>query len=62
VGVDQKGGELIVFERKVLQTICGPQIENCVYRIRYNHKLDKKFNSPNALKQIALGWSHHQKT
>jgi hypothetical protein len=29
--------------------ICGPKIENGVYRRRYNHKLDKEFNSPNAL-------------
>jgi hypothetical protein len=41
--------QLLVFERKVLQTICGPKIENGVYRRRYNHELDKKFNSPNAL-------------
>jgi hypothetical protein len=40
---------LLLFERKVLQTICGPKIENCVYRRRYNHKLDKQFNNPNTL-------------
>jgi hypothetical protein len=35
---------LLVFERKVLRTICG------VYRRRYNHELDKDFiSSPNAL-------------
>jgi hypothetical protein len=45
VGVDQ----LHVFERKILKTICGPKIENCVYRRRYNHELDKEFDSPNAL-------------
>jgi hypothetical protein len=28
-----------VFERKVLRTICGPKIENGVYRRRYNHEL-----------------------
>jgi hypothetical protein len=58
---------LLVFERKVLRTICGQVIENGVYRRRYNHELDKEFNSPNALKchedkQIALRWSHDQKT
>jgi hypothetical protein len=42
--------QLLVFERKVFQTICGPEIENGVYRTRYNHELDKEFNSPNALK------------
>jgi hypothetical protein len=41
--------QLLVFERKVLRTICGPKIENVVYRSRYNHELDKEFNSPNAL-------------
>jgi hypothetical protein len=38
---------LLVFERKVLRTICGSKIENGVYR--YNHELDKEFDSPNAL-------------
>jgi hypothetical protein len=41
--------QLLVFERKVLRTICGPKIENGVYRRRYNHELDREFNSPNAL-------------
>jgi hypothetical protein len=41
--------QLLVFERKVLRTICGPKIENGVYRRRYNHELDKEFDSPNAL-------------
>jgi hypothetical protein len=51
VGFDQKRGEPIarIFERRVLQTICGPTIENGVYRRRYNHELDKEFDSPNAL-------------
>jgi hypothetical protein len=50
VGVDQKGGnQLLVFERKILRTICGPKIENGVYRRKYNHELDKEFNSLNAL-------------
>jgi hypothetical protein len=40
---------LLVFERKVLRTICSPKIENGVYRRRYNHELDKEFDSPNAL-------------
>jgi hypothetical protein len=40
---------LHVFGRKVLRTICGPKIENGVYRRRYNHELDKEFDSPNAL-------------
>jgi hypothetical protein len=41
--------QLLVFERKVLRTICGPKIENGVYRRRYNHELDKEFDNPNAL-------------
>jgi hypothetical protein len=44
--------QLLVFEKKVLRTICGPKIENGVYRRRYNHELDKEFNSPNALNVI----------
>jgi hypothetical protein len=40
---------LLVFEKKDLQTIFGPKIKNGVYRSRYNHELDKEFNSPNAL-------------
>jgi hypothetical protein len=40
---------LLVFERKVLQTICDPKIEDGVYRRRYNHKLEREFDSPNAL-------------
>jgi hypothetical protein len=40
---------LLVFERKILRTICGTKIENGVYRRRYNHELHKEFDSPNAL-------------
>jgi hypothetical protein len=41
--------QLLVFERKVLRTICGPKIENGVYRRRYNHELEREFDSPNVL-------------
>jgi hypothetical protein len=41
--------QLLVFVRKVLRTITGSKIANGVYRRRYNHELDKEFNSPNAL-------------
>jgi hypothetical protein len=41
--------QLLVFERKVLRTICDPIVKNDVYRRRYNHELDKEFESPNAL-------------
>jgi hypothetical protein len=40
--------QLFVFERNVLRTICGPKIENGVCWRKYNHELDKEFNSPNA--------------
>jgi hypothetical protein len=46
--------QLLVFERKVLRMICGPKIENGVYRRRYNHELDKEFDSPNALNVAKL--------
>jgi hypothetical protein len=39
---------LLVYEKKVLQTICGPKIEKGVYSRRYNQELDKEYNSPNA--------------
>jgi hypothetical protein len=42
--------QLLVFERKVLRTICGPKIENGVYRRRYNHELEREFDSPNVPK------------
>jgi hypothetical protein len=41
--------QLLVFERKVLRTICGPKIENGGYRRRYNHELAKEFNSLNVI-------------
>jgi hypothetical protein len=41
--------QLLVFKRKVLRTICGPKIENGVYRRKYNHDLEREFDSPNAL-------------
>jgi hypothetical protein len=41
--------QLLVFQRKVLRTICDPGIENGVYRRRYNHELEREFDSPNAL-------------
>jgi hypothetical protein len=53
--------QLLVFERKILRTICGLKIENVVYRRRYNHELNKEFNSPNALNVTETNWSHDQK-
>jgi hypothetical protein len=34
--------QLLLFERKVLRTICGQKIENGVYRRRYNHELERE--------------------
>jgi hypothetical protein len=45
---------LLVFERKILRTICGSKIENGVYRRRNNHELVKEFNSPSALYVMKL--------
>jgi hypothetical protein len=41
--------QLLIFERKVLRTICGPKIANGVYRRRYNYELEREFDSPNVL-------------
>jgi hypothetical protein len=46
VPTKREENQLLVFERKVLRTICSPKIETGVYRRRYNHELDKEFNSP----------------
>jgi hypothetical protein len=34
--------QLLVFERKVLRTISSPEIENGVYRRRYNQELERE--------------------
>jgi hypothetical protein len=47
--IKREENQLLVFERTVLRTICGPKIENSVYRRRYNIELDKEFDSPYAL-------------
>jgi hypothetical protein len=54
--------QLLVFERKVLRTICVPKIENGVYRRWYNHELDREFDSPNAryvIKTSRLRYAGH---
>jgi hypothetical protein len=38
--------QLLVFERKVLRTICGPKLENGVYRRSYNFELQREFEKP----------------
>jgi hypothetical protein len=56
---------LLVFERKVLQTICGPKVGNSVYRRRYNHELEREFDSPNVLnvtKTSRLRYTSHMIT
>jgi hypothetical protein len=44
--IKREENQLLVFERKVFRTICGPKMENGVYRRRYNHELDKEFDRP----------------
>jgi hypothetical protein len=51
--------QLLVFGRKVLRTICGPKIENGVYKRRYNDELDKEFDSPNALNVTKTSRLHY---
>jgi hypothetical protein len=49
-------------DQKVLRTIFGPKIENGVNRRRYNHELDKEFDSPIALnftKTSKLSYAGH---
>jgi hypothetical protein len=48
--------QLLVFERKVLRTICGSKIENGVYRKRYNHDSS---NALNATKTSRLHYAGH---
>jgi hypothetical protein len=38
--------QLLVFERKVLQTICGAKQENDGYRRRYNLEVEREFDNP----------------
>jgi hypothetical protein len=38
--------QFLVFEEKVLRTICGPKLENGVYRRRYSFELQREFDSP----------------
>jgi hypothetical protein len=44
---NREENQLLVFEGKVLRTICGSKIENGVYRRRHNHELGKEFDCPN---------------
>jgi hypothetical protein len=44
----REANQLLVFEKLVLRTICDPKIKNGFYSRRYNHELDKEFDSPNA--------------
>jgi hypothetical protein len=63
VWIKREDNQLLVFERKVFQTMCGLKIEKGVYRGRYNHELDREFNSPNALnvtKTSSLCYASHR--
>jgi hypothetical protein len=46
MGINQKENQLLVFERRALQTMCGPKQEKGVYGRRYNFKLEREFDSP----------------
>jgi hypothetical protein len=54
--------QLLVFERKVLRTICRPKQENDVHRRRYNFELQREFDSPcviNIVKTNRLRYAGH---
>jgi hypothetical protein len=55
----QADNQLLVFEKKVLRKICGPKIENGVYKRRYNHKLEREFDSPNVLNVTKTSRLHY---
>jgi hypothetical protein len=59
VFTNREENQLLVFERKVLRAICGPKIENGVYRRGDNHELDKEFDSPNALNVTKTSRLHY---
>jgi hypothetical protein len=53
--------QFLVFERKVLRTICGPKLENGIYRRRYNFEL-QRFDKPciiNIVKTYRLRYAGH---
>jgi hypothetical protein len=41
--------QLLVFERKVLETLCGSKQENDMYRRISNFELEREFNSPRVI-------------
>jgi hypothetical protein len=41
------------------RTICSPKIENGVYMRRYNHELEREFDSPNALNVTKTSRLHY---
>jgi hypothetical protein len=54
-----ENGELLTNKNQVLKTNCGPKIENGVYTRRYNHEIDKEFNSSNALNATKTSRLHY---
>jgi hypothetical protein len=40
----KKENPLLIFERKILRMIYGPEIFDGVYRSRYNSEFDREFN------------------
>jgi hypothetical protein len=54
--------KLLVFERKMLRTICGLKQENDLGRRRYNYELGREFDNPcfiNVVKTKRLGFAGH---
>jgi hypothetical protein len=52
--------QLLVFERKELQTICVPKIENGANRRRYNHEFDSSPNAVNVTKTSRFRYAAHK--
>jgi hypothetical protein len=57
--IKREENQLLVFERKVSRKICGPKIEYGVCRRRYNHEIDREFDSPNAQNVSKISRLHY---
>jgi hypothetical protein len=52
----RKGENMLrVFEKRELRRIYVPIKENCIWRSRYNHELDKLYNESYIVKVIKVG-------
>jgi hypothetical protein len=62
VPTKREENQLLVFERKVFRTICGPKLENGEYRRKYNFEPQREFDCPcviNVLKTNRLRYADH---